>query len=187
MLLDYKYIAALAIRAQNNDSIAFTELYALTHQKEYAFACNYLKDPVLAQDAIQETYIRAYKNISQLKDTSRFVSWLHSINFRVCYTMLEKKKNTKENLGEESYRDIIDPNPSNNPELRTLAKNESSAMKTYLERPPLKVRQVVIMRYINEMNLEDISEAMHCSLSSVKRYLVKARKIMRDYLKERKL
>lgn len=43
------------------------------------------------------------------------------------------------------------------------------------------------MRYINEMNLEDISEAMHCSLSSVKRYLVKARKIMRDYLKERKL
>lgn len=49
MLLDYKYIAALAIRAQNNDSIAFTELYALTHQKEYAFACNYLKDPVLAQ------------------------------------------------------------------------------------------------------------------------------------------
>ena len=52
--------------------------------------------------------------------------------------MLEKKKNTKENLGEESYRDIIDPNPSNNPELRTLAKNESSAMKTYLERLPLK-------------------------------------------------
>ena len=101
--------------------------------------------------------------------------------------ILEKKKNTKEDLGEESYRDIIDPNPSNNPELRTLAKNESSAMKTYLERLPLKVRQVVIMRYINEMNLEDISEAMHCSLSSVKRYLVKARKIMRDYLKERKL
>ena len=99
----------------------------------------------------------------------------------------KKKKNTKENLGEESYRDIIDPNPSNNPELRTLAKNESSAIKTYLERLPLKVRQVVIMRYINEMNLEDISEAMHCSLSSVKRYLVKARKIMRDYLKERKL
>lgn len=60
-------------------------------------------------------------------------------------------------------------------------------MKTYLERLPLKVRQVVIMRYINEMNLEDISEAMHCSLNSVKRYLVKARKIMRDYLKERKL
>lgn len=61
MLLDHMYIAALVTRIQNNDSNAFAELYALTYQKEYNFACNYLKDPVLAQDALQETYIRAYK------------------------------------------------------------------------------------------------------------------------------
>lgn len=99
MLLDHMYIAALVTRIQNNDSNAFAELYALTYQKEYNFACNYLKDPVLAQDALQETYIRAYKNIARLKEARLFVSWLHSINFRVCYTMLEKKKNTLENLG----------------------------------------------------------------------------------------
>lgn len=67
MLLDHMYIAALVTRIQNNDSNAFAELYALTYQKEYNFACNYLKDPVLAQDALQETYIRAYKNIARLK------------------------------------------------------------------------------------------------------------------------
>lgn len=116
MLLDHMYIAALVTRIQNNDSNAFAELYALTYQKEYNFACNYLKDPVLAQDALQETYIRAYKNIARLKEARLFVSWLHSINFRVCYTMLEKKKNTLENLGDESYHNIVDSNPSNNPE-----------------------------------------------------------------------
>lgn len=132
MLLDHMYIAALVTRIQNNDSNAFAELYALTYQKEYNFACNYLKDPVLAQDALQETYIRAYKNIARLKEARLFVSWLHSINFRVCYTMLEKKKNTLENLGDESYHNIVDSNPSNNPEFQTIQQNELSEMQGFL-------------------------------------------------------
>lgn len=76
MLLDHMYIAALVTRIQNNDSNAFAELYALTYQKEYHFACNYLKDPVLAQDALQETYIRAYRNIARLQrgQTFRFMA-----------------------------------------------------------------------------------------------------------------
>lgn len=186
MLLDHMYIAALVTRIQNNDSNAFAELYALTYQKEYNFACNYLKDPVLAQDALQETYIRAYKNIARLKEARLFVSWLHSINFRVCYTMLEKKKNTLENLGDESYHNIVDSNPSNNPESQTIQQNELSEMQDFLARLPSKERQAITMRYINQMTLEDIARVMDCSLSSVKRYLVNGRKVMKTYMNERR-
>lgn len=186
MLLDHMYIAALVTRIQNNDSNAFAELYALTYQKEYHFACNYLKDPVLAQDALQETYIRAYRNITRLKEAKLFVSWLHSINFRVCYTMLEKRKQAMEDLGEESYHDLVDSNPSNDPESQTIQQSEAFEMQGYLQRLPSKERQAITMRYINQMNLEDISRAMDCSLSSVKRYLVNGRKVMKNYLNERR-
>ena len=68
MQLDYVYLASLVHRVRSNDSSAFAELYSLTYQKEYRFACSFLKDRELAQDALQETYIRAYKNIDRLQE-----------------------------------------------------------------------------------------------------------------------
>ena len=53
MQLDYVYLASLVHRVQSNDSSAFAELYSLTYQKEYRFACSFLKDRELAQDALQ--------------------------------------------------------------------------------------------------------------------------------------
>ena len=51
--LDYKHIARLVSRAQEGDSDAFAELYAVTYQREYQFSLRYLKDEYLAQDALQ--------------------------------------------------------------------------------------------------------------------------------------
>lgn len=90
--LDYNYIAKLVSQAQTGDSDAFAELYAATFQRQYHFACCYLKDEYLAQDALQETYILALKNLSKLKDPSLVVAWLNQINFRVCYNLHKKQQ-----------------------------------------------------------------------------------------------
>ena len=63
-------------------------LYTLTYQKQYAFARHYLKDEQLAQDAVQETYILALKNLAKLKDPIVFVAWLNQIAFRTCFCLL---------------------------------------------------------------------------------------------------
>ena len=85
--LDYKYIAKLVEKAQMGDSDAFAELYAATYQRQYHFAYRYLKDEYLAQDALQETYILALKNLSKLKDPTLVIAWLNQINFRVCFNL----------------------------------------------------------------------------------------------------
>lgn len=72
--LDYKYIAKLVSRAQIGDSDAFAELYAATYQRQYLYAYHYLKDEYLAQDALQETYILALKNLVKLKDPTLVIS-----------------------------------------------------------------------------------------------------------------
>ena len=89
--LDYNYIAGLVELAREGDSDSFAELYAATYRKQYTFAYCYLKDEFLAQDALQETYILALKNLSSLKDPKLFVSWLNQINFRVCFGMANKQ------------------------------------------------------------------------------------------------
>ena len=75
--LDYNYVADLVVKAQNSDSDAFAELYAATYQKQYQFAYSYLKDEYLAQDALQETYIIAFKDLSKLKDPLLVLAWLN--------------------------------------------------------------------------------------------------------------
>ena len=101
--LDYNYVADLVTRAQSGDSDAFAELYATTYQKQYYFAYCYLKDEHLAQDALQETYILALKNIIRLKDPSLVIAWLNQINFRVCYNL--QKKQRRYNLEINDYND----------------------------------------------------------------------------------
>lgn len=98
VVLDYGYLAELVVNAQNGDSDAFAELYAATYQKQYHFAYSYLKDEYLAQDALQETYILALRNLSKLRDPMLLIAWLNQINFRVCFHMYKKQERYNEEL-----------------------------------------------------------------------------------------
>lgn len=74
MELDYDYIAKLVRKTQEGDSDAFAELYTATYQSQYRFAYQYVKDPYLAQDILQEVYILVLKNLDTLKNPRLFVS-----------------------------------------------------------------------------------------------------------------
>ena len=90
--MNIPYIAGLVIRAQHSDSDAFAELYALTYNKVYNYTRHYLRDDFLAQDAMQEVYILALKNIGKLNDPTVFIAWLNRICFHVCYDMTQKNR-----------------------------------------------------------------------------------------------
>ena len=83
--LDLQYIAELVPQAQAGDSNAFAELFAATYQKQFAFARSYLKDDFLAQEALQDAYIHALKNLSALREASLVVVWLNQLTLRACF------------------------------------------------------------------------------------------------------
>lgn len=92
MELDYEYLAQLVRKTQKGDSDAFAELYTATYQRQYRFAYQYVKDPYLAQDILQDVYILVLKNIRTLKNPRLFVSWLHQITFRICFDTFKRKQ-----------------------------------------------------------------------------------------------
>lgn len=117
MELDYNYIAKLVRKTQEGDSDAFAELYTATYQSQYRFAYQYVKDPYLAQDILQEVYILVLKNLDTLKNPRLFVSWLHQITFRICFDTWQKRKRQEQELDyissgqtsdfSESFSDIM--------------------------------------------------------------------------------
>ena len=183
--LDYDYLAKLVVKSRTGDSDAFAELYTATYSKQYRYAYQYVKDPNLAQDIIQEVYILVLRNLDALKDPRLFVSWLNQITFRVCYNFktrlamrneeeisLEMQKNTDSFFGREL-----------SPEEKVSLKYErTELMKCVLDLQP-KEAQAIIMRYYNNMTIEDIADAMDCSRSTVKRRLAAGKANLRKKIK----
>lgn len=175
------YIGKLVKLAQTGDSDSFAELYALTYQHIYNYAGHYLRDPHLAQDAMQETYVNALKNIRKIKEPTLFVAWLNQICFRVCFDMANRR-----NIGHASdvtLSDILsDENPDYNPENQYEISYEKAELENAVSSLPFHEYQVIVMRYYNDMKLEEIAAALNCSRSSVKRWLASGIKKLSELL-----
>lgn len=165
--LDYQYLAKIVIRAQTGDSDAFAELYAATYQKQYRFAYKYLRDEYLAQDAIQETYILALKNISTLRNPMVFLSWLNQINMRVCFKMHYAQQTHHANTAELDK----DHRSDTTPESITVHIDENDYILRQILSLPFSESQAILFRYYDDMKIDDIANLMGISRSSVKRYL----------------
>lgn len=193
--LDYNYMAELVVNAQSGDSDAFAELYAATYQKQYQFAYSYLKDEYLAQDALQETYIIALKELSKLKDPMLLVAWLNQINFRVCFQLHKKQKRYDAEIG--GYYEV-DPDreqlPANsqitlssssaNPEDMVVKVDSREYIMKQIMKLPFTEAQVIILRFYRSLKYNEIAELLEISQSSVKRYLNSGKEHLANVLQQ---
>ena len=174
--LDYQYLAELVKKAQDGDSVAFAELYAATYQKLYRYACSYLNDKYLAQDAVQETYISVLKSLNKLKDPQLFISWLNQIAFRVCFRIQKQQAQYNEQCIMSTDDDFIMPDSSKDPELQVIKVDQHDYLLKQIMKLPFSESQAITLRYLNDMPLSDIADLLDTSRSSVKRYLASGKK-----------
>ncbi len=179
--LDYDYIAKLVRRTKKGDSNAFAELYTATYQKQYHFTCRYVKDPYLAQDVLQDVYIIVLKNIHALKNPRLFVSWLNQINFRVCFDVCNKIKKQPESpsSGDDLMLFLSD---ASGPEDIAIEHSEQREIQADILNLPPKEAQAIIMKYYNDMTIDEIADAMDLSKSTVKRQLASGKKRLKQML-----
>ena len=188
--MNIPYIAGLVIRAQHSDSDAFAELYALTYNKVYNYTRHYLRDDFLAQDAMQEVYILALKNIGKLNDPTVFIAWLNRICFHVCYDMTQKNRpqNDCQVLSQEILDILQDPHLDANPELHYQQKDEYSRLTEALEQLPYNEKQVLIMRYGlyqgKEYTQREIAEELGISRSYISRIEKNALQRLREHFQD---
>lgn len=181
--INHSYVGHLVLRAQDGDSDAFAELYAVTYQHTYNYAVHYLRDRDLAQDAVQETYILALKNIKNIKEPSLFVAWINQICFRSCYDLSRRNSSGNYDIDTELLELVRDEYPDHNPEENTADNDEKERLNRAVNNLPFNEQQVIVMRYYNDMKLEDIADALRISRSSVKRYLNSARERLAELLR----
>lgn len=135
----------------------------------------HLRDKGLAEDAVQETFIKAYRHMDSFRGESSELSWLAGIAINVCRDMLRTAW----------FRRI-----DRRVDIATLpecAQADAYADGTVLAevmRLPLKLREVVLLRYYQGLTIREAADALHLAPSTVKARQQKANALLHSRLKE---
>ena len=141
----------------------------------HRLCCVLLKDAHLAEDAVQETFLKAYRSMGEFRKESSERTWLTRIAVNTCRDLLRSRwfrhidRSVKiEDLPEpEAPADLVD----------------TGLYETIL-RLPVKQREVVLLYFYQNMTMQEISDILQISVSNVSRRLESARKTLRKKLEE---
>ena len=135
----------------------------------------YLKDADLAQDAVQETFIRAYRHIEDYRGESSERTWLTAIAINVSRDMLRTAW-----FRHQSRSTDIDTLPEKPAEFEF----PDNTVLTEVMHLPAKYREVVLLRYYEGLKLKEVASALGLSDGRVRSRLNKANELLQDRLKE---
>jgi RNA polymerase sigma-70 factor (ECF subfamily) len=88
----------LVERAREGDDVAFSELVDLDGDMCYGIAYRILRDPERAQDAVQQAFLLAWRELPRLRDPERFGPWLHRLLVNACYEELRRHRRWSTNI-----------------------------------------------------------------------------------------
>ena len=134
----------------------------------------YLKDADLAQDAVQETFLKAYRHLHDFRGDCSEKTWLAAIAMNVSRDMLRTAW----------FRHQSRVNLDTLPEQPIPFSFPDDTVLTEVMRLPSKYREVVLLRYYEGMKLKEVASALRLSAGKVRSRLNRANAILRDRLKE---
>lgn len=165
------------------DSQAFEMLILKYQSKLFATSMNVVKNRELAEDIVQEAFMKAFMKLDSLKNREQFYPWLKRIALNIALNHFEKEKRVMdvENDDEEtSFFDNIGGGES--PEELTLKEELHRYVRNYVDSLPDKLRVVIVLREVEDMSYEEISDMMNIPLGTVRSRLFNARQIIKDRL-----
>lgn len=175
----------LVRRVQQGKVEAFEELVRRYERKVYNIAYRLLGNEEEATEALQDTFLRAYRFIPRFKFKSSFYTWLYRIATNVSLTKLRRrKKQTTVSLDEpvkNTHNLMFDiPDPHTTPEEAFAQKRLRERLQEAIEKLPADFRAVVVLRDLEGLSNEEVSKVLGLSVPAVKARLHRGRIALRE-------
>lgn len=165
-----------------SDLKLFEEQIHLIYKSLYRYIYSIIRNPALAEDALQNTLEKAYKSFAALKDKNKFKTWMYSIARNETITLL--RKYARESLTEEveinkffSEKQLLPEDYVINGEIRSHIVEMINQLKP-------EFRDLILLRYYAEMSLEEISAILNVKINTVKTRHMRAKEKMAEKLRE---
>ena len=165
-------------QALRGNTEAFANLVEFYQRPVFNLCYRMLGDPDEAEDAAQETFLRAYNGLKRYDMQRSFSTWLLSIAAHYCIDQMRRKHFTLLSMDSLPYLDPPDLAPG--PETSLSRREEQQRIRVLLDSLNPVDRAAVVMRYWYELSYEEISESLQLTVSAVKSRLHRARLEMAD-------
>jgi len=141
--------------------------------------CLYLRDRSLAEDAVQETFIKAYRALDSFRGESSEKTWLMRIAMHICCDINRTGwfRFMNREITPEMFVDQAAPPPEERDE----------ELATAVMKLPRRLREVILLYYYQGMNVNEIADALNLSHSSVSGRLKRGREKLKNMLEGREL
>jgi RNA polymerase sigma-70 factor (ECF subfamily) len=172
-------------QAQQGDNDAFTSLVEAYQKPVYNLCYRMLGEPEAAEDAAQDTFLKAYQNLARYDRERSFATWLLSIAAHHCIDKLRRRRFTSFSIDDDEDRQMEIPDQSApNPETEAEKKQMREHLHGLLQKLEPIDRAAVVMRYWNDASEMEIAETLKLSVPAVKSRLHRARRALAGMWKD---
>ena len=163
---------------------AFQKLVDRNRNRIFTFACYCLGDRDDAEDVTQEVLLRLWNHWEHIED-ERVGPWLIHVTRNACIDVICKRGTYRAMVKEDPEGDLVERTASGGPDPTSAV--ETAEFRRHLERALRTIaepyRSIIILREIQDLRYEEISEALDMPLNTIKVYLHRGRRKLREQLK----
>ena len=179
----------LVLRAQLGEKVAFDTLVTKYQRRLFRVAIRMVGDMAEAEDVVQETFIKAYRALSQFRGDSAFFTWLYRIAVNAARNSLESKGRRLPELhsnksdDDETFDVELYLNDIDTPESLLLSKQIAQTVNQAMEALPEDWRMALSLREIDGLSYEEIAEMMACPIGTVRSRIFRARESIAEKIR----
>jgi RNA polymerase sigma-70 factor (ECF subfamily) len=178
----------LVERVKTGDSDAFQELVSRYENKVYRLAIKLTRNETLAEEVLQEVFLRIYEKLDTFRGESALSSWIYRIAANACFAKLNLEKrhqhaDLEETMpqAEQALHELQEPSPDA-PDRSLLSSEALDVISRAIERLPEDFRLVLVLRDVEGLANEEVARILDLSVPAVKSRLHRARLLLRKRL-----
>lgn len=179
----------LAASLRAGDEWAYEELLRRFQQPVYALALRLLNDPSDAADAVQEVFLKVFRNVGAFRGQSSLKTWVYRIAVNEAHNsrrwfLRHRRREADADMGPEETRDWTEtiPDGRRSPFDVALDHERHRMIEAALERMNPIFREAVVLRDIADMRYEEIAEVLGVTMGTVKSRILRGREALRQEL-----
>lgn len=171
----------LVARAREGDAAAFEEIYRRYDRRIYNTVLQIVRNDDDAADITQESFVRAYRSLKNLRSDEAFTSWLFRIAINLSRNHLRSRPHFRmESLdeyatSEDGDHELQIPDSTHDPARAVESGEMQATVRRAVAQLSAAHREVITLHHLEGMRVDDIARILNCSVGTVKSRLSRAR------------
>lgn len=169
-------------RARRGDAAAFEQLVTAYRDRVYRLALRLCGNEADADEAAQDAFLAAWRGLPNFRGESKFSTWLYQL---VNHAAIDLLRREKRQVAAGDIDEVDTPDTAPSPHHMAERNEQRQAVREAVLALPEEQRQVVVLRFMEELSYEEIGAALHLPTGTVKSRLNRAKAALREILSQK--